>query len=79
MTIKLTQKQLDVIEVAKRTEVQKTLKNGKHEYVKGTKTDVQRALAKFYINNWFGSEVLLTDVVAVFEGRADVEIVEEEQ
>lgn len=76
MKIKLTQKQFDVIEAAKNTKVQKTLKNGKHEYVKGTETDAQRALAKFYINNWFGSEVLLTDIVAVFEGRADVEIVE---
>lgn len=79
MTIKLTQNQLDVIEAAKRTEVQNTLKNGKHKYVKGTERDVQRVLAKFYINNWFGSEVLLTDIVAVFEGREDVEIVEEEQ
>lgn len=78
MTIKLTQNQLDVIEAAKRTEVQNTLKNGKHKYVKGTETDVQRALAKFYINNWFGSEILLSDVMAVYEGRAVAEIVETE-
>lgn len=75
MKIKLTQKQFDVIEAAKNTRVQKTLKNGKHEYVDATQLEAQRALAKFYINNWFGSEILLSDVMAVYEGRAETEIV----
>lgn len=77
MTVKLTQKQVDVIEAAKNTKVQKTLKNGKHEYVEATQLEAQRALAKFYINNWFGSEILLSDVMAVYEGKAAVEIMEE--
>ncbi|TYC50876.1 hypothetical protein ESZ50_01280 [Weissella muntiaci] len=77
MKIKLTQKQFDVIEAAKKTKVQKTLKNGKHEYVDATQLEAQRALAKFYINNRFGSEILLSEVMAVYEGRAVAEIMEE--
>ncbi|TYC49919.1 hypothetical protein ESZ50_04840 [Weissella muntiaci] len=60
MTVKLTQTQLGLIKV---------VQNFEPEYM------AQRVLANFYMDDKFGEEILLTDIMAVYEERVEVEIV----
>lgn len=78
MTVKLTKRQFGVIEAAKNRQVQIVDENKKKKFIPADDYEKEKTLARFFANNWFdtGANVSLNELINVYLGKEDVEIIE---